>query len=129
MSSPRIFAVLLCTVLLLAACKRSDSTPEENLSSDEPLPADLPDLYRSFWHGNAASEEEDAANSNNLPCEWIALERRSTMTAAPNYRVVFHRSGLAELDDRGGPTPQRFTGTLDSGSYARLCYLIERSGF
>ena len=117
---------VLCASALLIGCTKA---PVRESSSQEDDPAaSVPDIYKPFW-GQTFSLADEATLRAALPFERVALERRASMTIGPNYRVVFHRSGLAELDDKGGPAVGRFTSDLDSYSYARLCYLIQRSRF
>jgi hypothetical protein len=117
---------ILCASIMFLGCTK---TPvDESSRPDADSPVNVPDIYKPFWRSTLPSAD-GAAVLAALPFERVALERRASMTTAPNYRVVFHRSGLAELDDKGGPSIGRFTSYLDSSSYARLCYLIERSHF
>jgi hypothetical protein len=121
----KVFLPLLGVAAFLVGCGK----PKQHVSSDLDgvLPNDLPAVYQPFWDQSIASNDERAPRAK-LPYDRIALERRSGMATAPDYRVVFHRSGLAELDDQGGSPRGRFKSEIHPASYARLCF-IERSRF
>lgn len=124
--NPLIFWAMLIVSAFCAACSKSSV---QKISDIDVEPVDAtPEVYKPFWPGTYSPKTE-AELRNTLPFEQVALERHATMTEHPDYRVVFHRSGLAEMDVKGGPSKGRFTSQIGADNYARLCYLIERTRF
>lgn len=97
--------------------------------TDNPLIADVPEPYRPFIDGHPSSDEI-AALLKRLPFDSIALRRTPCYGNCPVYEVTFYRDGRAEYHAQQHlPQIGHFVGEVYPGDYARLCYLIESSGF
>ncbi len=94
-----------------------------------PVVADIPEPYCLFIDGHHSSDEI-AELLKRLPFDSISLRRTPCYGTCPVYEVVFHRDGRAEYHAKQHlPQLGDFLGKVYPGDYARLCYLIESSGF
>jgi len=97
--------------------------------TSDPVVADIPERYREFIGGHHSSDEI-AELLKRLPFDSISLRRTPCYGTCPVYEVVFHRDGRAEYHAQEHlPQLGHFVGKVYPGDYARLCYLIESSGF
>ena len=121
--------VLLVMVVFLGACSRRANTDTQKplvFFAPETV-TNVPDVYKPLYLGNLPADRL-AAFRASLPYETISLERTTNAVTGPIYRVTFHRSGQAEFNVFQ-PKPSQFTGQIDLPTFARLCYVLDLSGF
>jgi len=118
-------------LILFGACSRkTDADAQKPVIFFAPVTiSNVPDVYKPLYLGNLSPEKMEAFRAA-LPYESITLERTSGSGSSPVYRVTLYRSGKAELEAKAFlPKTGEFTGQVDLPTFARLCYVLDSSGF
>ena len=120
---------LLVVVVFLGACSRgTNSETQKPLVFFAPdMVTNVPAVYKPLYLGNLPADRVEAFRAS-LPYETISLERTTNAATGPIYRVTFHCSGQAEYVVFQ-PKLSQATGQIDLPTFARLCYLLDSSGF
>jgi len=122
-------SALLVMVVMLGACSRgTNSETQKPLVFFAPdIVTNVPAVYKPLYLGHLSADRVEALRTN-LPHETISLERSTNAVTGPIYRVTFHRSGQAEYAVFQ-PKLSQATGQIDLPTFARLCYVLDSSGF
>ncbi|TAJ88620.1 hypothetical protein EPO44_15480 [bacterium] len=146
-------AMLLAIIFGISGC----AVAQENTmpGSGRDVPSGIPAEFQFLYQGFIPREQTLHAVWAALPYESITLERSNCMIQCPAYKVTLYRGnptgqGRETYEDRLGRAelhafvPERnldkytrmfpeksgdFIGRVDIWTYARLCYLLNRSQF